>query len=195
MTLLAIFETNLQLKTHNMLNRSIFFCFFLYMKLKQDWVNLKLCCCRTKVYSGNKAIYTKVPTLFDICSRVLQDNLDGMFIVFFFCKTWKHCLFQLWSTLEGFPTLFWNTFWKGPIRISCTSSNFTIPTWSKIRTNCGSCIAKRCNILMFPRGCINFNSRLLWENRNSVTRSGKKWKRGGTCTCDVWTSAMPDWRR
>lgn len=30
------------------------------------------------MYSGNKAIYTKVPTLFDICSRVLQDNLDAL---------------------------------------------------------------------------------------------------------------------
>ncbi|XP_050297213.1 transcription elongation factor B polypeptide 3 [Anthonomus grandis grandis] len=33
---------------------------------------------RTKVYSGVKCGYTKVPTLFEICSRVLQDNLDAL---------------------------------------------------------------------------------------------------------------------
>ncbi|KAH1013139.1 hypothetical protein HUJ05_012172 [Dendroctonus ponderosae] len=33
---------------------------------------------RTKVYSGNKAGFTKVPTLFDLCSRILQDNLDAL---------------------------------------------------------------------------------------------------------------------
>ncbi|KAL1505226.1 hypothetical protein ABEB36_004838 [Hypothenemus hampei] len=33
---------------------------------------------RTKVYSGNKSGYTKVPSLFDLCSRVLQENLDAL---------------------------------------------------------------------------------------------------------------------
>nr|XP_018912924.1 PREDICTED: transcription elongation factor B polypeptide 3-like [Bemisia tabaci] len=31
---------------------------------------------RTKVYSGNKASYTKVPSLFELCTRVLIDNID-----------------------------------------------------------------------------------------------------------------------
>ncbi|CAG9772468.1 unnamed protein product [Ceutorhynchus assimilis] len=33
---------------------------------------------RTKVYSGNKTTYTKVPSLFDICCRILQDNIDAL---------------------------------------------------------------------------------------------------------------------
>lgn len=33
---------------------------------------------RTKVYSGNKTFYTKVPSLFELCSRVLQDNIDAL---------------------------------------------------------------------------------------------------------------------
>lgn len=32
---------------------------------------------RTKVYSGNKSGYTSVPTLFEICTRVLIENIDG----------------------------------------------------------------------------------------------------------------------
>lgn len=33
---------------------------------------------RTKVYSGNKIIWGTVPSLFDICTRVLQDNIDAL---------------------------------------------------------------------------------------------------------------------
>ncbi|KAF5300111.1 hypothetical protein FQA39_LY11303 [Lamprigera yunnana] len=33
---------------------------------------------RTKVYSGNKVTWGKVPTLFEICTRVLQDNIDAL---------------------------------------------------------------------------------------------------------------------
>ncbi|KAK9879041.1 hypothetical protein WA026_003847 [Henosepilachna vigintioctopunctata] len=33
---------------------------------------------RTKVYSGNKVAYGKIPTLFDICVRILQDNIDAL---------------------------------------------------------------------------------------------------------------------
>lgn len=33
---------------------------------------------RTKVYSGNKIIWGIVPSLFDICTRVLQDNIDAL---------------------------------------------------------------------------------------------------------------------
>jgi transcription elongation factor B polypeptide 3 len=33
---------------------------------------------RTKVYSGNKMGTSKVPTLFELCSRVLQDNIDAL---------------------------------------------------------------------------------------------------------------------
>lgn len=32
---------------------------------------------RTKVYSGNKVGYTTVPTLYDMCIRVLIENIDG----------------------------------------------------------------------------------------------------------------------
>ncbi|XP_043519098.1 transcription elongation factor B polypeptide 3 isoform X2 [Frieseomelitta varia] len=32
---------------------------------------------RTKVYSGNKSGITRVPTLFDVCTRVLIENIDG----------------------------------------------------------------------------------------------------------------------
>lgn len=32
---------------------------------------------RTKVYSGNKTGYTSVPTLYDICIRVLIENIEG----------------------------------------------------------------------------------------------------------------------
>ncbi|KAK3932462.1 Transcription elongation factor B polypeptide 3, partial [Frankliniella fusca] len=33
---------------------------------------------RTKVYSGNKTGYTHVPSLFDLCTRVLQENIDAL---------------------------------------------------------------------------------------------------------------------
>lgn len=33
---------------------------------------------RTKVYSGNKSGYTTVPTLFEICTRVLIENIDAL---------------------------------------------------------------------------------------------------------------------
>ncbi|XP_063977701.1 transcription elongation factor B polypeptide 3 isoform X2 [Diachasmimorpha longicaudata] len=33
---------------------------------------------RTKVYSGNKSGYTSVPTLYDLCIRVLIDNIDAL---------------------------------------------------------------------------------------------------------------------
>ncbi|KAL3278644.1 hypothetical protein HHI36_016182 [Cryptolaemus montrouzieri] len=33
---------------------------------------------RTKVFSGNKVAWGKVPSLFDICVRILQDNLDAL---------------------------------------------------------------------------------------------------------------------
>lgn len=33
---------------------------------------------RTKVYSGNKTGYTSVPTLYDICIRVLIENIDAL---------------------------------------------------------------------------------------------------------------------
>ncbi|KAB0800486.1 hypothetical protein PPYR_01375 [Photinus pyralis] len=33
---------------------------------------------RTKVYSGNKVAWGAVPSLFDICTRVLQDNIDAL---------------------------------------------------------------------------------------------------------------------
>ncbi|XP_060525779.1 transcription elongation factor B polypeptide 3 [Cylas formicarius] len=33
---------------------------------------------RTKVYSGNKSAWAMVPSLFDLCSRILQDNLDAL---------------------------------------------------------------------------------------------------------------------
>lgn len=33
---------------------------------------------RTKVYSGNKVTWGKVPSLFEICTRVLQDNIDAL---------------------------------------------------------------------------------------------------------------------
>ncbi|XP_066246204.1 transcription elongation factor B polypeptide 3 [Euwallacea similis] len=33
---------------------------------------------RTKVFSGNKSTYNKVPSLFNLCCRVLQDNLDAL---------------------------------------------------------------------------------------------------------------------
>lgn len=33
--------------------------------------------CRTKVYSGNKSAFTTVPTLFELCIRVLIENIDG----------------------------------------------------------------------------------------------------------------------
>ncbi|OAD57386.1 Transcription elongation factor B polypeptide 3 [Eufriesea mexicana] len=33
---------------------------------------------RTKVYSGNKSGYTSVPTLFEICTRVLIENIDAL---------------------------------------------------------------------------------------------------------------------
>lgn len=32
---------------------------------------------RTKVFSGNKSYFGTVPTLFELCIRVLQDNIDG----------------------------------------------------------------------------------------------------------------------
>jgi len=32
---------------------------------------------RTKVYSGNKVGYTTVPTLYDMCIRILIENIDG----------------------------------------------------------------------------------------------------------------------
>jgi len=32
---------------------------------------------RTKVYSGNKGGYTSVPTLYDMCIRILIENIDG----------------------------------------------------------------------------------------------------------------------
>ncbi|XP_043789286.1 transcription elongation factor B polypeptide 3 [Apis laboriosa] len=33
---------------------------------------------RTKVYSGNKSGYTSVPTLFELCTRVLIENIDAL---------------------------------------------------------------------------------------------------------------------
>jgi transcription elongation factor B polypeptide 3 len=39
---------------------------------------------RTKVYSGNKGGYTSVPTLYDICIRVLIENIDGKIFVFLY---------------------------------------------------------------------------------------------------------------
>ncbi|XP_066149502.1 transcription elongation factor B polypeptide 3-like [Euwallacea fornicatus] len=33
---------------------------------------------RTKVFSGNKSTYNKVPSLFNLCCRILQDNLDAL---------------------------------------------------------------------------------------------------------------------
>lgn len=33
---------------------------------------------RTKVYSGNKVTHLKVPSLFEMCIRVLQDNIDAL---------------------------------------------------------------------------------------------------------------------
>ncbi|XP_046674264.1 transcription elongation factor B polypeptide 3-like [Homalodisca vitripennis] len=33
---------------------------------------------RTKVYSGNKTGYTKVPSLFDLCIQVLRDNIEAL---------------------------------------------------------------------------------------------------------------------
>ncbi|XP_044761751.1 transcription elongation factor B polypeptide 3-like isoform X1 [Coccinella septempunctata] len=33
---------------------------------------------RTKIYSGNKSIYTKVPSLFDICVQLLQVHIDAI---------------------------------------------------------------------------------------------------------------------
>ncbi|XP_003700655.1 transcription elongation factor elongin A [Megachile rotundata] len=33
---------------------------------------------RTKVYSGNKSGYTTVPTLFELCTRILMDNIDAL---------------------------------------------------------------------------------------------------------------------
>ncbi|XP_076244371.1 transcription elongation factor elongin A isoform X2 [Calliopsis andreniformis] len=33
---------------------------------------------RTKVYSGNKSYYTTVPTLFELCMRVLIENIDAL---------------------------------------------------------------------------------------------------------------------
>ncbi|GJQ74769.1 EloA [Trypoxylus dichotomus] len=33
---------------------------------------------RTKVYSGNKCFFGTVPTLFELCLRVLQDNIDAL---------------------------------------------------------------------------------------------------------------------
>ncbi|XP_043260818.1 transcription elongation factor B polypeptide 3 isoform X1 [Colletes gigas] len=33
---------------------------------------------RTKVYSGNKSSYTSVPTLFELCTRVLIENIDAL---------------------------------------------------------------------------------------------------------------------
>ena len=46
--------------------------------MEVDVINVKLLCyCRTKVYSGHKTGYVgKIPTLFDMCIRVIQDNLD-----------------------------------------------------------------------------------------------------------------------
>lgn len=36
---------------------------------------------RTKVYSGNKSGYTSVPTLFELCTRVLIENIDGKLFI------------------------------------------------------------------------------------------------------------------
>ncbi|XP_017774800.1 PREDICTED: transcription elongation factor B polypeptide 3-like [Nicrophorus vespilloides] len=33
---------------------------------------------RTKVYSGNKVAFSKMPTLFELCTRVLQDNIEAL---------------------------------------------------------------------------------------------------------------------
>lgn len=33
---------------------------------------------RTKVFSGNKTYWTKVPSLYDLCIRLLQDNIDAI---------------------------------------------------------------------------------------------------------------------
>lgn len=44
---------------------------------------------RTKVYSGNKN-YGKIPSLFELCVRILQDNIDGKFlhcIIYFIVDT------------------------------------------------------------------------------------------------------------
>ena len=32
---------------------------------------------RTKVFSGNKTGYTNVPSLYELCIRVLIENIDG----------------------------------------------------------------------------------------------------------------------
>lgn len=128
------------------------------------------------MYSGNKSIYTKVPTLFDICSRVLQDNLDGMFIVYFFGQHWKTLFF--FTALEytggvpytilkhilerANPNQLYQLEFHNPYLIEDTDELWQL--------HCQKVI---CSL----PGCINFNSRLLLkEFRNEKREEMETWR-------------------
>lgn len=42
---------------------------------------------RTKVFSGNKTGYTSVPTLYEMCIRVLIENIDGEHFILRYLKS------------------------------------------------------------------------------------------------------------
>lgn len=127
---------------------------------------------RTKVFSGNRSSgLSYVPTLFDSCIRVVQQNIDGNFqrFVCIYFDLLQCVSPKLLSTLGVSHSSCYAPCWREQTLSSCTCWRIITHIYWKIRTNYGR----------------------FYVRRNIGKLSGKKWKLGGTCIWSVLFHSFP----